>query len=239
MQQLGGWAAGWLRLLPGPHGPRWHEQAHPAAAARLPQGPAAAACNSAAGAGSPATAGGFLAPYLTHVGVSLFFALIAGGLVRCGREQPAAALACLPARDHCSRACCRRRCRALAHWRRPGAAPCPTACSFVEPLAAGSGIPEVKTYLNGVHIKVGCVGVRLQRGLFLPLPPPPPQAPPQAAPRLPAPPACSFSCVLQGLLTMRTLVTKLSGITFSIAAGLIAGGRLQRRSGAQPGVHGG
>ena len=25
--------------------------------------------------------------------------------------------------------------------------------SFVEPLAAGSGIPEVKTYLNGVHIK--------------------------------------------------------------------------------------
>jgi chloride channel 7 len=51
----------------------------------------------------------------------------------------------------------------------------------VEPLAAGSGIPEVKTYLNGVHIK--------------------------------------------GLLTLRTLATKLSGITFSIAAGLIAGGR--------------
>ena len=25
-------------------------------------------------------------------------------------------------------------------------------CSFVEPLAAGSGIPEIKTYLNGVHI---------------------------------------------------------------------------------------
>lgn len=25
--------------------------------------------------------------------------------------------------------------------------------SFVEPLAAGSGIPEMKTYLNGVHIK--------------------------------------------------------------------------------------
>jgi chloride channel 7 len=51
--------------------------------------------------------------------------------------------------------------------------------SFVEPLAAGSGIPEVKTYLNGVHIK--------------------------------------------GLLTIRTLVAKLCGITFSIAAGLIAG----------------
>ena len=50
----------------------------------------------------------------------------------------------------------------------------------MEPLAAGSGIPEVKTYLNGVHIK--------------------------------------------GLLTLRTLATKLSGITFSIAAGLIAGG---------------
>lgn len=25
--------------------------------------------------------------------------------------------------------------------------------SFVEPLAAGSGIPEIKTYLNGIHIK--------------------------------------------------------------------------------------
>ena len=28
-------------------------------------------------------AGGFLAPYLTHVGISLMFALVAGGLVRC------------------------------------------------------------------------------------------------------------------------------------------------------------
>ena len=25
--------------------------------------------------------------------------------------------------------------------------------SFIAPLAAGSGIPEIKTYLNGVHIK--------------------------------------------------------------------------------------
>ena len=25
--------------------------------------------------------------------------------------------------------------------------------SFVEPLAGGSGIPEIKTYLNGIHIK--------------------------------------------------------------------------------------
>lgn len=25
--------------------------------------------------------------------------------------------------------------------------------AFVEPLAAGSGIPEIKTYLNGIHIK--------------------------------------------------------------------------------------
>ncbi|KAL4855536.1 Chloride channel protein A [Chlorella vulgaris] len=81
---------------------------------------------------SVADSGGFVTPYLTHVGISLMFALVAGGLI-----------------------------------------------SFVEPLAAGSGIPEVKTYLNGVHIK--------------------------------------------GLLTIRTLVTKLSGITFSIAAGLIAG----------------
>jgi chloride channel 7 len=51
--------------------------------------------------------------------------------------------------------------------------------SFVEPLAAGSGIPEMKTYLNGVHVR--------------------------------------------GLLTLRTLVAKLTGIVFSIAAGLTAG----------------
>ena len=25
--------------------------------------------------------------------------------------------------------------------------------AFIEPLAAGSGIPELKTYLNGIHIK--------------------------------------------------------------------------------------
>jgi chloride channel 7 len=31
--------------------------------------------------------------------------------------------------------------------------------SFVEPLAAGSGIAEVKTYLNGVHIR-GLLAVR-------------------------------------------------------------------------------
>ncbi|DBA81171.1 TPA: hypothetical protein ACH3X2_006989 [Trebouxia sp. C0005] len=51
--------------------------------------------------------------------------------------------------------------------------------AFVEPLAAGSGIPEIKTYLNGIHIK--------------------------------------------GLLTVKTLVAKLVGVVFSIAAGLIAG----------------
>lgn len=33
--------------------------------------------------------------------------------------------------------------------------------SFVEPLAAGSGIAEVKTYLNGVHIR-GLLAVRLR-----------------------------------------------------------------------------
>lgn len=32
--------------------------------------------------------------------------------------------------------------------------------AFVEPLAAGSGIPEIKTYLNGIHIK-GLLTVRL------------------------------------------------------------------------------
>ncbi len=31
--------------------------------------------------------------------------------------------------------------------------------SFVEPLAAGSGIAEVKTYLNGIHIR-GLLAVR-------------------------------------------------------------------------------
>ena len=31
--------------------------------------------------------------------------------------------------------------------------------SFVEPLAAGSGIAEVKTYLNGIHIR-GLLTVR-------------------------------------------------------------------------------
>lgn len=36
--------------------------------------------------------------------------------------------------------------------------------SFVEPLAAGSGIAEVKTYLNGIHIR-GLLTVSL-RGLF-------------------------------------------------------------------------
>lgn len=36
--------------------------------------------------------------------------------------------------------------------------------SFVEPLAAGSGIAEVKTYLNGVHIR-GLLAVRLRAWL--------------------------------------------------------------------------
>ena len=33
--------------------------------------------------------------------------------------------------------------------------------AFVEPLAAGSGIPEIKTYLNGIHIK-GLLAVRMK-----------------------------------------------------------------------------
>jgi len=45
-------------------------------------------------------------PYLTYMGISLGYGIIAGSLV-----------------------------------------------SFVEPLAGGSGIPEIKTYLNGIHIK--------------------------------------------------------------------------------------
>ena len=51
-------------------------------------------------------AGGFMAPFLMYVGISLLYASVAGALV-----------------------------------------------SFVEPLAAGSGIAEVKTYLNGIHIR--------------------------------------------------------------------------------------
>lgn len=51
-------------------------------------------------------------------------------------------------------------------------------CIF-QPLAAGSGIPELKTYLNGVHIR--------------------------------------------GLLQVRTFITKIVGVMFSISAGLIAG----------------
>lgn len=52
-------------------------------------------------------------------------------------------------------------------------------CLFIQPLAAGSGIPELKTYLNGVHIK--------------------------------------------GLLQVKTFISKIVGIMFSISAGLIAG----------------
>ena len=37
--------------------------------------------------------------------------------------------------------------------------------SFVEPLAAGSGIAEIKTYLNGIHIK-GLLTVRTYFSLF-------------------------------------------------------------------------
>ncbi|KAK9808763.1 hypothetical protein WJX72_003174 [[Myrmecia] bisecta] len=51
--------------------------------------------------------------------------------------------------------------------------------SYGSPLAAGSGIPEIKTYLNGVHIK--------------------------------------------GLLGLKTLVCKLTGVTCSMSGGLIAG----------------
>jgi chloride channel 7 len=51
--------------------------------------------------------------------------------------------------------------------------------AFGSPWAAGSGIPEVKAYLNGVHIP--------------------------------------------GLLTLKTLICKLVGLTCSMAGGLIAG----------------
>lgn len=40
--------------------------------------------------------------------------------------------------------------------------------SFVAPLAAGSGIPEMKTYLNGVHIKgEGCRSSRTASACIL------------------------------------------------------------------------
>ena len=40
--------------------------------------------------------------------------------------------------------------------------------SFVEPLAGGSGIPEIKTYLNGIHIK--CVQLEFLQSSSRPSP---------------------------------------------------------------------
>ena len=78
--------------------------------------------------------------------------------------------------------------------------------SFVEPLAAGSGVAEVKTYLNGIHIRgLLTVGGRGAGG----------EGWSTAAARARAhPPA---------LHQIRTLVAKLAGVVFAIGGGLIAG----------------
>ena len=76
--------------------------------------------------------------------------------------------------------------------------------SFVEPLAAGSGIAEIKTYLNGIHIK-GLLAVGLLRPIKSP---------------------CRARCwhrLSDNALQVRTLVAKLIGVVFSISAGLVAG----------------
>ncbi len=120
--------------------------------------------------------------------------------------------------------------------------------SFVAPLAAGSGIPEIKTYLNGVHIKG-------TTNLYLSLPYHGPSKDPIYAERVSLAflwnvsscrvplPMCQGYCnsLLQthsaaayashasqslihaGLLSLKTLVFKLLGVTLSMAGGLIAG----------------
>ena len=117
--------------------------------------------------------------------------------------------------------------------------------AFVEPLAAGSGIPEIKTYLNGIHIK-GLLAVRLMhaaaaeslhlhvRPLHITL---------LCHPRSHSCRMAAFACqqcfpinsaafntqklfprqARTWCLQVRTLVAKLTGVVFSIAAGLIAG----------------
>ncbi len=46
----------------------------------------------------------------------------------------------------------RRGCSGVAQWRNRFAAVCGCIVAWGAPLAAGSGIPEIKTYLNGVRI---------------------------------------------------------------------------------------
>ena len=120
--------------------------------------------------------------------------------------------------------------------------------AFVEPLAAGSGIPEIKTYLNGIHIK-GLLAVRLMHAaaaasLHLQARPlyvillchPCSQFLPHACFCKPAMGMVPYlRCCRQHYKTLsprqartwclqvRTLVAKLTGVVFSIAAGLIAG----------------